>query len=221
MRTACKGGSPASSTTPCAASPRPALLSPGCVFPSCCVSAGGRGGTPCCGTAATESPRVTSVGWRSLALTSRDGLKKGSDPNELRWQKPSPAEPRRVRRVRKSRAEALSLPVCERGAALRWKQLCVLWELCLGGGSELSCLCVGQKCLLGALLCSRDAALSIVPLIPCGRRALCALIVVQSSAAPPLPSSWLRPSALLGAKGRWERCLLCASASLQALQVRG
>lgn len=69
--------------------------------------------------------------------------------------------------------------------------LCAMGAL-LGGGSELSCLSVGQKCLLGALLCSRDAALSIVPLIPCGRRALCALAVMQSSAAPPLPSSWLR-----------------------------
>lgn len=47
-----------------------------------------------------------------------------------------------------------------------WRQLCVLWELCLAVGQ--SCLSVGQKCPLWALLCSQDAALSILPLISWG-----------------------------------------------------
>lgn len=79
--------------------------------------------------------------------------------------------------------------------------LCAMGAL-LGGGSELSCLSVGQKCLLGALLCSRDAALSIVPLIPCGRRALCALAVMQSSAAPRCSPTALLVASPLGPAGR-------------------
>lgn len=79
--------------------------------------------------------------------------------------------------------------------------LCAMGAL-LGGGSELSCLCVGQKCLLGALLCSRDAALSIVPLIPCGRRALCVLAVMQSSAAPRCSPTALLVASPLGPAGR-------------------